>query len=176
MIDVGFARFQVLGFTGSQLSGANAIRDSVLLIFGASSHFAHRGIGGPPMILRSEVRSIGGGRVFMGHLLGCGLHVVFSLVRAFPLRRYCSYSTGTAVEANVAHLATADDGLVHIGVVDHRSVHVDDCRVIREVFAVPCSANKSHSAITESVVHAAVEANLWSPIAGMKLIHSGSPA
>src|SRR5579864_4246282 len=50
VIDVGFARFQVLGFAGSQLSGASSVRDSILLIFRTSSYFAHRGIGGPSVI------------------------------------------------------------------------------------------------------------------------------
>src|SRR5579862_1291133 len=176
VIDVGFARFQVLGFAGSQLSGANAVCDAVLLIFRASSYFAHRGIGGPSMIFRCEVRSIGSRRVLVGPLFGCCFHVRFSLVRAFPLRRYRSYSAGAAIEADVTHLALMDDRPVHVGVVDHRCVHVHYCRVIREVLAVPRSANESHSAITEAIVHPAIETNVWPPIARMKRIHAFSPA
>jgi hypothetical protein len=112
----------------------------------------------------------------VGPLFGCCFHVRLSLVRAFPLRRYCSYSARTAVEADVAHLALTDDRPVHVSVVDYGCVHVHHRRVIREVLAAPCSANESHSAITESIVHAAIETNVWSPIAGMKRIHSLSPA
>src|SRR5579864_2116701 len=176
VIDVGFARFQVLGLAGSQLSGASSVRNPILLVFRARSHVAHRRIGRPPMIFRCKVRPVRSRRVFVGSLFGGCLHVRLSLVRALPLRRYRSYSAGAAIEAHVAHLALTDNGPVDVGVVDHCGVHVHHRRVIREMFAVPRSANESHSAITESIVHAAIETNVRSPVTGMKRIHSFSPA
>ncbi len=65
VIDVGFARFQVLGLARGQLAGPSTVGNPILLIFRASSHFAHRGIGGAPMIFRREIRPVASRRVFV---------------------------------------------------------------------------------------------------------------
>src|ERR1700735_1908817 len=55
-------------------------------------------------------------------------------------------------------------------------VYVPTSGVIGEGSAAPFAANESHAAITESVVHAAVESDVRSPVAGMKSVNAAGEA
>jgi hypothetical protein len=59
------------------------------------------------------------------------------------------------------------DGLVHIGVVDDGSVHVDYSGVVREIMTAPLAADKSDTHVTEAVVDAAVVADVRTPVSGV---------
>jgi hypothetical protein len=68
-----------------------------------------------------------------------------------------------------------NDRLVDIRVVEP-AAHMHDRRVIEEVAAAPFSTGKAHTHIAESVVHAAVVANVCAPIAAMEEIMTAFPA
>src|ERR1700741_4301684 len=87
----------------------------------------------------------------------------------------CRYSPGaarTAIEARVANRRVGDDCSVDIRVSHHGLVYPDNRGVVCEVSAAPFAANESHTAVTEPVIHSAVESHVRSPIAGMKCIHA----
>jgi len=87
------------------------------------------------------------------------------------LRRSGGNSIGAAVEAGVGVVddgRVVDDGGVHVGVANDGGVHVDCGCVVGEDAAAPLAAGEAAAAITEAIVHAAVEANLCSPITAME--------
>src|ERR1700729_1885689 len=110
--------------------------------------------------------------MFMRHLLGRWLYMRFARSQALLRAGRCDRSARAAVEAGTAHRRVVDYGLVDVGVVNHRRIHVGDCGVIREMSAAPFSARKPHTAVSESIIHAAIEAHVRSPIAGVKPIHA----
>jgi hypothetical protein len=69
-----------------------------------------------------------------------------------------------------------NDRFVHIGVVNHGSVHIDYGCVIREVSTAPFTAGKTDAHVTEAVVHAAVVADMETPVAVMEEIMPAFPA
>ena len=75
----------------------------------------------------------------------------------------CRRSAWAAVKAGAADVRVVDHRPVDVGVVNHGGVHVGDRRVIREMSAAPFSATKSHSAVSESIVDAAVKAHVRAP-------------
>jgi hypothetical protein len=85
----------------------------------------------------------------------------------------------TAAEADVAIVddgRAIDDGRVDVGVVDHRGVHVHHRRVVSEDTAAPLAAREADAHVAEAVVHAAVVADVRSPIAFMEDVPSAFPA
>src|SRR5580704_5933093 len=81
----------------------------------------------------------------------------------------------TAVVAHAIHGGVVDDdGLIDVGVVDDGDVHVGNGCVIGEGAVIPTAAHKAHTAITEPVVHAAVEAHVRPPISCMPSVSPAS--
>ena len=72
-------------------------------------------------------------------------------------------SAGPAVKADVAH-GGVDDRLVEC-VVNDRAVYVHDRGVVEEASALPVSAPEANAAVSESIVNATVEADMFSPVA-----------
>ncbi len=163
MIDVRFARFHILGFAGGHSAGAHAIRDAILLVVRPFAHSAHRRVGWLAVILRCEIRPVGARRASMLVLFRRCLHMRFARGRAFLRRRRCRGTARSAVKARTANVRVVDHRLVDVGVVNHGGVHIGDRRVIRETSAAPFSAAKSDSAVSESIIHAAVEAHVRAP-------------
>src|SRR5215469_2945946 len=90
--------------------------------------------------------------VFGGHLLVCGPG---------------GDSAGTAVEADTVYRSVViDDGRV-VGVVDLGDVRVGHGAVVIVTPATPVAAGKTDASVAEAVVNAAVEADSWSPVAGV---------
>jgi len=90
-------------------------------------------------------------------------------------RRLRCNSIRPAIETGVRVVddrRVGDDGCIHIGSVNDRRVHGYDCCVVSEGAATPLTASEAASAITESVVHASVEADLRPPIAGMEYVNT----
>jgi hypothetical protein len=87
----------------------------------------------------------------------------------------CTEAAASAIEAHAAWCA-AHDSSINVGVVDHSSVYADDCGVIAECAADPAAAIEAHSAISETVVDASVEAYGWTPVSIVKEIGAVSPA
>src|SRR5271170_1678620 len=129
------------------------------------------------MILGSQQRAIRARGMLVLCLHGRWSNVVFVLCGPFRCGWLGDHSAGPAVKAHmVVHGDVVDDGLVHIRVVNHRSVDVHHRRVVREHSAIPASANEPNPSITKSIVNSAVETNVRSPISGMKKISAAAPA
>jgi hypothetical protein len=84
-----------------------------------------------------------------------------------------------AAESDVAVAgdeASIDTLVVLEGSVDIAAVHMHDRGVVVEIVAAPLSACKAKAAVTESVVHAAVIANVCTPVSLMEAIPAAFPA
>src|SRR5580658_9251900 len=176
LIDMLLLLFHVGGFSRRHLAAGGAFADALLLIFGAFTDVAHRGIRGPPVIFRREVGAIQAGCVFVAHLLRGRVYVLFVFRGAFLGRRYSSGTVRTAVEAGAHANVFMDHRAINESGVHDRGVHVDDCSVVREMPAPPFTAYETHAVVTESVIHAAVEADVRSPIAGMPAVNAACEA
>ena len=88
-------------------------------------------------------------------------------------RRPCGDAVRPPIETGVS---VVDDGrivdnrVVDVGVADDRSIHVHRRSVVSELSPAPFAAGEPASAVSEPVVHAAVEADLRSPVAAMEEI------
>jgi hypothetical protein len=76
----------------------------------------------------------------------------------------------------IDHSVVVNDRLVDIRVVDDRTVHVHNRRVVSEVTSAPFSTGKADTHVAKAVVHAAVESNVIAPIAVMKEIVAAFPS
>jgi len=88
-------------------------------------------------------------------------------------------AAGTAAEGNVAvsgNIASFHNRPINIGGVNARNVNAHHGRVVGEFMAAPHAAGKSDAAVAEAIVHAAVVANMASPVAVMKDKHAAGPA
>jgi hypothetical protein len=95
-------------------------------------------------------------------------------------RRFRGNSIRPTVEAGVSVVddrRVVDDGCIHICRPNHGRVHGYYCCVVSEGATAPLTAGEAPSTITESIVHAPVEADLRPPIAGIEDVNTSlSPA
>jgi hypothetical protein len=59
------------------------------------------------------------------------------------------------------------DSTVNIGIVDDRSVDIENRRIIPEMTAYPIPAGKPRTVISASIVYTAIEADMRPPITGI---------
>ena len=109
------------------------------------------------------------------------MHVRYLRSRGWSVRlgRHLSLSRGRlrgdAAGAVVARLVDGhivDRDVVHIGVMDHRGVHIGHCGVVVVCASLPAPAVKADAAVAEPVIHTAVETDVRTPVAGVKRIHA----
>jgi hypothetical protein len=62
-----------------------------------------------------------------------------------------------------------------VGVMDDRCVHICDRAVIVVNSASPVPARESHACVSKPIVNAAIESNVWSPVARVPQIGSSAP-
>ncbi|CAB3889865.1 hypothetical protein LMG3412_03694 [Achromobacter deleyi] len=72
-----------------------------------------------------------------------------------------------AVVADAAVVDVVDHHRVVVDVGDARDVHVGHGAVVEEAVVVPVAAHKADADIAETVVHAAIEADVRAPVAAM---------
>src|SRR6266852_1387602 len=176
-IDVSLAIFNISGLARSQFTGLHAVPDALLLPGFPRVDVAHRGRAWSAVIFRSEVRPVGAGVVLVRGLLPRRLKVLLPPVRllsgAFPR----TDSAGSAVEAGAVHRRVAHDhSLVDVRVVNHCGVYARHRRVIGKVFASPLAAAEADAAVSVAIVHAAIEADVRAPVAGMEDVHAFIPS
>jgi hypothetical protein len=124
LIDVLLLLFHVGRFPWLHFAVLYAVADAPLLILRAFTDAAHRGICRPPVIFRREVGTVLAGHVFVGHLLGRGVHVLFVFRSAFLGRGYSSGAARTAIEAGANSDVFVDYRAVNECVVNDRGVYV----------------------------------------------------
>jgi len=100
-----------------------------------------------------------------------------------PFRREASFfrrrlMPDSVWSARKSDTAIVDDGrivhdrFIHIRVVNDRPVHAHDRGVISKVAATPFTAGEADAHVSETIVHAAIVANVRSPIACMEEVVS----
>jgi hypothetical protein len=106
------------------------------------------------------------GNAHLTRLHGHGAHA--PLVLGSDLSR-CGASlnpTASAVEADPAFVVVVPyHRAVLIGVVDHRRIYMHHGSVVVEVVSLPAPAVEAFAVIPIPVIDAAIEANLWAPVA-----------
>jgi len=110
-------------------------------------------------------------------MLGLGRHrrLVLFVRPGFLLRSRASrHATPAAVECHVA-VVVHDHRSVDVNVGDVDRVHTRHCAVVEESAAAPFAAKKSYAAVAESVVNAAIESDVRSPVAAMPQIDAVAP-
>src|SRR5277367_2467494 len=81
-----------------------------------------------------------------------------------------------AAPAVVADVRVVDHDVPLVDVVYDRNVYFIDAAVIEKIVAAPVAAAVANAGITETVVDATVEADLWSPVAGVPDIGAAIPS
>lgn len=119
--------------------------------------------------------------ILSGHLLVCHLRTHGSHAPLVHRRLLLRGRTGfdTAVSAVIAHSVDryiVDDGSVDVHIPDDGGVYVAHSCVVVETIAPPVAAFISTAVIAEAVVHAAVEADVWSPVSGVPRVAATTPA
>lgn len=127
------------------------------------------------MIYRRSQAAVGSGGLQMFGLLGRGRDVSFARVFFFFGCRSRSGSTLAAVIADAVYVHVVNDRL-RVRVMDDRGVYVHDRGVVEKVSALPISALEAGANVSESVVDAAIEADICSPIASVPEIGAVAPA
>jgi hypothetical protein len=128
-------------------------------------------------IVLEEVRAVLRRNPFVCLLCGNGSHVTFILRYQFLL---CRTRLNTALSAVIADTRVidgdiVDDCLVDIHIPDDSRIHVRDSAVVIEVVSAPGAARKSGAKKSETVVHAAIEANVRTPISRMPEVAARAP-
>ena len=118
-----------------------------------------------------EQRRIPCGLLDMLLLQGSSAEHAVSRRPAFLRRRSCREVAGAAVVAHLIDGDVVDDRGV-VRVVHHRDVDIGHRAVVGKRVAGPDSAGEAATDITETVVHAAVEADMWTPVTGMEGVHT----
>ena len=89
-------------------------------------------------------------------------------------RRPGSYSALAAVEGHV-RFVIHDDCAVHVDISDYRGVHVHHSGVVEEMAFAPFAAIEAVTAVSKSVINAAIESDLRSPVAGIPNVKAVVP-
>ena len=77
-------------------------------------------------------------------------------------------AAGTSIEAD-SFIGAIFDAIV-VDIVNHCHIQVVDGAVVIEVAAIPVAALIPDTHVAEAIIHSTVEANVWSPIASIKLV------
>ena len=93
---------------------------------------------------------------------------------AFLRCRHGRGAAGAAIEAGAHADVFMDHGAINESVVHDRGVYVDDRGVVREMPAAPFTTHKTHAVVTESVIHAAIETDVRSPVTGMPAVNAAT--
>ena len=104
-------------------------------------------------------------------LLRCRRHVMLLGRSTFLRGRRGLRAIGATVETDAGRVVDDDGLVIDVGDVHFRA-DVDDGLVVEERTATPLATFKSHAAISEAVVHAAVEADVRTPIAIIENVYA----
>src|SRR5580704_16509113 len=176
VIDARLASLDVPGLPRRHLAGPNPLRNALLLILRSHPGTGESRVLRTPAVYRCKVTAIRMRHLHMVLLFDCGINMVLPRKRSFLCTRACLDTTVASIKARAGEVIVNDHRIVHIRVVDHRPVHVDDGCVIRKAVAHPASAAKADAAVAKAVVHATVEADMRPPVSGMEDIHAATPA
>jgi hypothetical protein len=132
-----------------------------------------------PTVAIGERISIRTGHLLVRVLEGRSVHVPIMLGEALFEAGFVADAAGAAAEGYMVipldkasfHAIAVLEGLVYVA-----AVHMHNVGVVTEVVATPLAARKADAAVTETVVDAAVIADVRSPIAFMEEKASAFPS
>src|SRR5262249_57711527 len=90
-------------------------------------------------------------------------------------RSATSNTAGPAVKRHAIRVVH-DHRAVHIDVAHHRFVYADDRGVVVKRRTAPFAAVESDAGIAEAIVHAAIEADVRTPISAVPSVNAVTPA
>src|SRR5215469_10387330 len=113
----------------------------------------------------------------MLELIGCPLDVQV-VTPALLVGRWARVDAARSVEAVVIvdDGGVMDDCVVHVHVVHHGPIYIDDRGVVCEHAAVPLAAHKSDAKVAEAVIKPTIKSNVGSPIARVPNVNSAAIA
>ncbi len=129
------------------------------------------------VIERGELRAIVAGFVAMLHLIAGRVEVAIMIGELFFTIRTSIDAATAAIEADAVPVsieAVIDAAVVKVA--DYVYVDAIDGAVVEELATAPFAAEETDARITETVVDAAVEADMASPIAAMPDVNAVTPA
>src|SRR6516162_2676343 len=129
------------------------------------------GDGRTAAVVPRQQRRIGGRLLQVLPLHGGGCHALLLGRHALLGGRCGRDAAGAAVVAHTSDVDVVDDRLV-VGVMHHGDVDVGDRLVIGKGVSDPAAAGETHSAVSEAVIDAAVEADVRAPVAGVEHVHT----
>src|SRR6202795_1967961 len=100
------------------------------------------------------------------------------LLRRYPFlrSRRCGHAARATVVAHFVHRDIVDGDVVHHGlvvrVVNDGGVHIVDRGVVVIPVAVPTAADVTHADVAETVIDAAVESDVRTPVTGVPTVPS----
>ena len=118
------------------------------------------------MVHGCQLRAVGTGRTFVLCLLGRWRDALGTSRGQFCSGWASGCSAGAAVIANVVHRSVVDHRRV-VNVVNVGDVHVVHRTVVIQSSIIPVCALVAGTAVAVAIIDAAVEADLWAPVAGM---------
>ena len=177
----GCCRAMLTGRCMDRLTGARYHRRRCmsLRIEPVTVHRIHRGSRRPAIIDRSKLVTIPAGRLLVCRLFGSCLDMPFPNGRLLLRRRTGSNPSGTSVKGStivnyrsIVHY----DRAVDIGIVYYGGIDIHYGGVIPERSSFPTAPSETGASVSISIVYAAIETDMGSPITCMPSINaSGIP-
>jgi hypothetical protein len=122
---------------------------------------------------------VGLGRSDVLDLVGGGGYVLIMRSNQFLRSGGMLNAAGASAIGNVVIVddcGLVDDGGVDVGVADDGLVHVHDRGVIGKFVSAPFAAGKADAHVAEAIIHAAVVADVGTPVALVKSVLAALPA
>lgn len=104
-----------------------------------------------------------------------------TLVHRLPFLRQ-RIVVDSARTTRIGHVVVVDDGRivnngrVDIGVVDHSPVHIHDRGVVGKTITTPFTAGEADAHVAEAIIHAAIVADMRSPVTFKEAVMTAFPA
>src|SRR6266851_5631860 len=130
---------------------------------------------GPALVCRCELRAIGACDVLVLDLQRGSCDVPFTIRRQFDGRRPRINSASAAIVADPVNVGIVVDHGCAIGVVDVRDIYVVHAGVVEKAIVIPASAFVAETAVTEAVIHAAIKADVFTPVSAAPNVSAASP-
>ena len=126
-------------------------------------------------VLSGEQRGLALRSVHLSTLHRGGREVPLLLRSPFLDGRHGVNATGAAVVAHPTHIDVVDDRLV-VGIMNNRDVDSGNCSVVDEFATDPSSAEVAVAVVSEPVMHAPIESDVWPPVSGMPQVNTAHEA
>ncbi len=108
-------------------------------------------------------------------LYGSGFHMVIVLGGEFTRRGPSAESARTAIVADAIHRVVVHHRTA-VDIGDIRHIDIGYRPIIEEAPAPPFPPFEAPAVVSEPIIDAAVEANVWSPVSGMPKERASTPA